>query len=202
MGIKPNFTRDDIKARCDAFIEAVKKKEIDRMMMLGEKCVIHAREVPPEIGFHDQTGNLRSSIGYAVFVDGVAVHSAYEQTLNGSTGVRAGQELAEKVGCTTTGVCLVVTAGMNYAVYVESKGRDVIASAEQLAIRELPIMLAQLTSNISRAADSSVSTMGTMGVDTIGTMGVDSPTVSADNASPNETPVVNTSQPQMDDEKK
>ena len=44
--------------------------------------------------------------------------------------------------------------------------------------------------------------MGTMGVDTIGTMGVDSPTVSADNASPNETPVVNTSQPQMDDEKK
>ena len=120
MGIKPNFTRDDIKARCDAFIEAVKKKEIERMMMLGEKCVIHAREVPPEIGFYDQTGNLRSSIGYAVFVDGVAVHSAYEQTLNGSTGVRAGQELAEKVGCTTTGVCLVVTAGMNYAVYVES----------------------------------------------------------------------------------
>lgn len=192
MGIKPNFTRDDIKARCDAFIEAVKKKEIDRMMMLGEKCVIHAREVPPEIGFHDQTGNLRSSIGYAVFVDGVAVHSAYEQTLNGSIGVKVGEALAKKVGETTTGVCLVVTAGMNYAVYVESKGRDVIASAEQLAIRELPIMLAQLTSNISRAAD---------GVDTIGTTGIDSPNVPADNASPNETPVANTSQPQMDDDK-
>ena len=160
MGITPNFTRNDVKKRCDAFLDAIKRQQVKRLHMLGEMCVAHAREVPPEIGFHDQTGNLRSSIGYAVFVDGVAVHSAYEQTLNGATGVIAGQELAEKVGCTTTGVCLVVTAGMNYAVYVESKGRDVIASAEQLAIRELPIMLAQLTSNISRAADSSVSTMG------------------------------------------
>ena len=145
MAIKPNFTRADIKARCDAFLEVVKKKQIERLQRLGEMCVTHAREVPPEIGFHDQTGNLRSSIGYAVFVDGVAVHSAYEQTLNGATGVKAGQALAEKVGSTTSGICLVVTAGMNYAVHVEAKGRDVIASAELLAKRELPNMLAQLT---------------------------------------------------------
>ena len=119
--------------------------------MLGEMCVAHAREVPPEIGFHDQTGNLRSSIGYAVFVDGVAVHSAYEQTLNGATGVIAGQELAEKVGCTTTGVCLVVTAGMNYAVYVESKGRDVLTSAEKEAEKLIARELADLITNVQQA---------------------------------------------------
>jgi hypothetical protein len=154
MGIKPNFTRDDVKKRCDAFLDAIKRQQVKRLQMLGEMCVAHAREVPPEIGFHDQTGNLRSSIGYAVFVDGVAIHSAYEQTLNGSTGVKVGEALAKKVGETTTGVCLVVTAGMNYAVHVEAKGRDVIASAELLAKRELPNMLAQLTSNILKAADS------------------------------------------------
>lgn len=153
MAITPNFTRDDVKKRCDAFLDAIKKAQVKRLQMLGEMCVKHAREVPPEIGFHDQTGNLRSSIGYAVFVDGVAVHSAYEQTLNGSTGVKAGQALAEKVGHETSGICLVVTAGMNYAVHVESKGRDVITSAEQLAKRELPNMLAKLINNIKRAAD-------------------------------------------------
>ena len=154
MAIKPNFTRDDIKKRCDAFLDAVKKAQIKRLQMLGEMCVTHAREVPPEIGFHDQTGNLRSSIGYAVFVDGVAVHTAYEQTLQGATGVKAGESLANKVGSETTGICLVVTAGMNYAVHVEAKGRDVITSAEQLAKRELPNMLAKLVNNIQRAAEA------------------------------------------------
>jgi hypothetical protein len=73
--------------------------------------------------------------------------------LSGATGVKAGQSLARKVGSETTGVCLVVTAGMNYAVHVESKGRDVITSAEQLAKRELPKMLAKLVENIKRAAE-------------------------------------------------
>lgn len=154
MAITPGFTRNDVKKRCDAFLDAIKRQQVKRLQMLGEMCVAHAREVPPEIGFHDQTGNLRSSIGYAVFVDGVAVHSAYEQTLNGATGVKVGESLAKKVGETTTGVCLVVTAGMNYAVHVESKGRDVITSAEQLAKRELPKMLERLVKNIQRAAEA------------------------------------------------
>lgn len=42
---------------------------------------------------------------------------------------------------------------MNYALYVESRGRDVIASAEQLAERELPRMLEKLVDNIKKAAE-------------------------------------------------
>lgn len=153
MGIEPTFKRGDVQNRFDAFLEEIQKKQIERAQVLGEMCVTHARNVPPEQGFHDQTGNLRSSIGYMVFVDGEAVHSFYEQTKEGATGVKVGQALAKKVGKGTTGVCLVVTAGMNYALYVESKGRDVIAGAEQLAKRELPRMLERLTNNIKKAAE-------------------------------------------------
>ena len=48
------------------------------------------------------------------------------------------------------GYVLVVVAGMNYAVYVESKGRDVLTSAEKLAETELPKMLRQLKDNIRK----------------------------------------------------
>ena len=118
--------------------------------MLGEMCVNHARNVPASQGFQDQTGNLRSSIGYMVFNDGVAVHIAYEQVKSGSEGAIKGESLARKVGEKSTGICLVVTAGMEYALYVESKGRDVISSAEKMAERELPRMLEKLVGNLSK----------------------------------------------------
>lgn len=121
------------------------------MQMLGEMCVTHAREIPKEIGFTDQTGNLRSSIGYMVFVDGVAVHESYEGT---PEGIKAGQDLSKKIGAKyKNGVSLVVTAGMNYAVHVEARGRDVLSSAEILAKKELPKMLDELKRNINKALE-------------------------------------------------
>ena len=153
MGIEAQFTRADVQKRFDAFLAQVEKQQIKRAQMLGEMCVTHARNVPAEQGFHDQTGNLRSSIGYMVFVDGVAVHSFYEAVKGGSEGVKAGEALAKKAGQGQQGVCLVVTAGMNYALYLETKGRDVITGAEHLAERELPRMLEKLVSNIQRATE-------------------------------------------------
>ena len=153
MGITPNFTQADIKKRSDAFLQAVEKAQIEELQRLGEMCVTHARSVPKEQGFEDQTGNLRSSIGYMVFVDGVAVHSFYEQVAGGSEGIKAGETLAKKVGEDQKGVCLVVTAGMNYAMYLEAKGRDVLTSAEHLAERELPRMLEDLITDIKRGAE-------------------------------------------------
>lgn len=153
MAIIPQFTKEDLQKRLDKFLEQIKLQQIKRLQMLGEKCVIHARSIPKEQGFEDQTGNLRSSIGYAVFVDGVAVHSFYDEIKGGSIGVKTGYDLAKKIGEKTDGVCLVVTAGMNYAQYVESKGRDVITSAEHLAERELPVMLEQLVNNIKKATE-------------------------------------------------
>lgn len=183
MGIEAQFTKEEVQERLDALLEQIQKYQIRRLQMLGEMCVNHARSVPKSQGFEDQTGNLRSSIGYAVFVNGIAVHSFYEPASvqsgsrlvkrkrklkdgtikeyqakmkiggDGAVGAQKGQELATKVGEKTNGVCLVVTAGMNYALYVESRGRDVIASAEQLAKRELPRMLEKLIDNIKKAAE-------------------------------------------------
>lgn len=153
MGITSNISRDDVKGRFDAFLEQIRQQQIKRLQRLGEMCVTHARNVPKEQGFQDQTGNLRSSIGYAVFEDGVAIHTMYEAIKGGSEGARKGEALANKVGSQKPGICLVVTAGMNYAIYVESKGRDVITSAEHMAERELPRMLAKLVQNIKRAAE-------------------------------------------------
>ncbi len=145
MGIEAKFTRSDVKKAYDNFVDGVKKQQIKRLQYLGEICLNEARM---NGNYQDQTGNLRSSIGYTVFVDGVAVHSMFEQTKEGSQGVRAGEVLANRVGKGTTGVCLVVTAGMDYALYVESKGYNVLSSAEHLAERELPRMLENLISKI------------------------------------------------------
>lgn len=152
MGITPKFNQGIVRERFDKFIEAIERAQIKRLKYLGELCVKHAREIPASTGFTDQTGNLRSSIGYMVFKNGVAVHEGYLQVKEGGEGIQSGKNLAMKVGAKyTEGIALVVTAGMNYAVYLEAKGRDVLTSAESLAKQELPKMVEDLKKNINRA---------------------------------------------------
>lgn len=149
MGIKVGASNQEVIKRLEDFRQAVINAQIANLQRLGEMCASHAKSVPAEQGFTDRTGNLRSSIGYAVFVDGVALHTSYEAVAGGEQGAKAGEELAQKVGKQyAQGVALVVTAGMNYAIYLEAKGRDVLTSAEHLAERELPRMLSALIEDI------------------------------------------------------
>ena len=155
MAIKPNFTKDDVRKRFDAFLNEIEKKQIARLQRLGEMCLVEART---NKGYMMQTGALLSSTGYEVFVDGVAIHSQFDAAsgaeINAAeTGIKSGQSIAETIGKGTKGIALVVVAGMNYAAYVEAKGYNVLSSAEHLAERELPRMLEKLISNIKRAAE-------------------------------------------------
>lgn len=155
MAIKPNFTKDDVRKRFDAFLNEVEKKQIDRLQRLGEMCLVEART---NKGYMMQTGALLSSTGYEVFVDGVAIHSQFDAASGAESnaaemGIKSGQSIAETIGKGTKGIALVVVAGMNYAAYVEAKGYNVLSSAEHLAERELPRMLEKLISNIKRAAE-------------------------------------------------
>lgn len=155
MAIKPNFTKDDVRKRFDAFLNEIEKKQIARLQRLGEMCLIEART---NKGYMMQTGALLSSTGYEVFVDGVAIHSQFDaasgaESNAAETGIKSGQSIAETIGKGTKGIALVVVAGMNYAAYVEAKGYNVLSSAEHLAERELPRMLEKLISNIKRAAE-------------------------------------------------
>lgn len=155
MAIKPNFTKDDVRKRFDAFLNEIEKKQIALLQRLGEMCLVEART---NKGYMMQTGALLSSTGYEVFVDGVAIHSQFDaasgaESNAAETGIKSGQSIAETIGKGTKGIALVVVAGMNYAAYVEAKGYNVLSSAEHLAERELPRMLEKLISNIKRAAE-------------------------------------------------
>lgn len=120
MGIRPKFTKDDIRERLDNFLIEVVKKQITQLQYLGEMCLIEARN---NKGYMMQTGALLSSTGYMIFVDGVALHTQFDAASGAESnaaqnGIKAGQGLAESVGKQTKGIALVVVAGMNYAAYV------------------------------------------------------------------------------------
>lgn len=155
MGVTPNFTKADVKKRIDAFLDVVERQQIKTLQQLGEMCLIEARN---NKGYMMQTGALLSSTGYQVFVDGVAIHSQFDAASGAESeaaarGIKTGQTIAEQIGKETKGVALVVVAGMNYATYVEARGKNVLTSAEHLAERELPKMLEKLITNIKRAAE-------------------------------------------------
>lgn len=154
MGITAKFTEADIQQHLDRFYQTVERRAIQRLQYLGELCVNHAKDLPAVVSYTDQTGNLRSSIGFMVFRNGLSIHSGFTgSNLSGSfEGSSQGMSLALQVGREyPKGLVLVVVAGMNYAVHVESQGRDVITSAEQLAVDVLPKMLESLKRNINNA---------------------------------------------------
>ncbi|MCD8282208.1 MAG: HK97 gp10 family phage protein [Prevotella sp.] len=100
---------------------------------LGEECIAKIRDRSAAESWIDHTGNLRSSIGYAVYEHGAEqIASAFATVGGGSEGSAEGrrmvQELASEYGNT---YALVVIAGMRYASYVEAiEGKDVLASTE------------------------------------------------------------------------
>lgn len=146
MGITPRFTSADFNNALARRIAAIELAIENRLKYLGEICLIEMRT---NKGYMDQTGNLTSSMGYIVVIRGrIATSAGFDGKAAGSaTGHSFASSLASKH---PNGYALYVVAGMNYAAYVEAKGRNVITSAEILAERQLPIMLAQLKANIGR----------------------------------------------------
>ena len=112
----------------------VQNKIIYNLSYIGEEAVKIARE---KGSYHDITGNLRSSIGYVILVDGNPVVNGKAQRFsgsegNGSKGAKQGKEMLSKLQAKFPwGIVLIVCAGMNYAAYVEDiRHRDVLATAK------------------------------------------------------------------------
>ena len=119
---------------------------------LGELCVIEARNRPQEISWYDRSGNLRSSIGYAIIHNGkILEYSDFTQVRQGNEGVRKGKALIEELSKKfANGYALVVVAGMNYAEFVEAmENKNVLASAELFARKELPGMMSKLKKQLA-----------------------------------------------------
>lgn len=82
-------------------------------------------------GFINHTGNLRSSLGAAVFKDGNMVfRTAFETILNGAKGSQEGMRAVDEVASEYTDVIAkVMVAGMDYAQKVEDiDTKDVLES--------------------------------------------------------------------------
>ena len=116
---------------------------------LGEEAVARARINGRYI---DHTGNLRSSIGYAVLVDGKPWMKAYPQSAGVGTDQQGGvdkgsrylDELIAKKDSKDK-IVLIVTAGMDYAEYVERiDTKDVLAQTELWTFDEFQKRMTQL----------------------------------------------------------
>ena len=83
--------------------------------------------------YKDQTGNLRSSIGYVIAKDGEVIISNFKESNKGSdksTGKEKGHRVAEDISLSFSGgYILVGVAGMDYAAAVEAKGYEVVTGA-------------------------------------------------------------------------
>lgn len=116
---------------------------------VGEECVLYART---NGSYTDQTGNLRSSVGYAVIDNGKVISkSGFGTIKQGAEGASQGKDfLSEIMSQQGNGLVLIVVAGMNYATYVEAKSYDVISGAELRSDALVPQLLRQLGFNVRK----------------------------------------------------
>lgn len=147
MALKGSFNKAAFDKAAAQVIQNQLEAAYDVLDYVGGECV---REARLNGDYKNITGNLRNSIGYVVMHKGQVVRSNFETTVNGEKSsdinpIEKGKSLAVEVGSGFgNNVVLVLVAGMHYATYVESKGRNVLTSAEQLAKQELPRMMKEV----------------------------------------------------------
>jgi hypothetical protein len=90
-------------------------------------CIEVVNEAKQLDTYKDQTGNLRSSIGYVIYNNGKKINEKFEQVEGGADGVKTGAQIADDAAKEyKQGIVAVIVAGMDYALAVESKGYDVL----------------------------------------------------------------------------
>ena len=143
MPIRQITPMSEIDRYTEQRLRGLEQAVIRTLTYCGEVCLNVARSTN---SYKDQTGNLRSSIGYVVAVDGRIVNqSDFETVKKGGNGSKQGAAFAKQlVRRFPKGVCLIVVAGMDYAVHVKNRGYDVLDSSELTADRIVPYMLKQL----------------------------------------------------------
>lgn len=143
MGMKRLTPVSQIDDFIQSKIERLERAIIDNMAYVGETCVNVARDTN---SYKDQTGNLRSSIGYILIKNGRVIQmSDFEQVKEGEKGVTEGSKFAKSLTKKfPQGIVLVVVAGMNYAHHVAANGYDVLDSAQLMAERLVPGIMKKL----------------------------------------------------------
>ena len=141
MGIKAKFTLKDVqKITTEFYNNAV--KSIYQALELAAYDVVNDAKMRET--YADQSGNLRSSIGFVIYYNGEKVSTGgfgggalfpNKEGVRGSgkEGTEKGGNVAEEIAEQfPKGFVLVVVAGMEYAAYVEAKGYDVLTGSSFL----------------------------------------------------------------------
>lgn len=143
MGIQQTTPQSQIDAQIQAFVDQRRDKVIKLLSYIGEKC---ADEAKTNGAYTDRSGNLRASIGYVVVDNGKVVFgSTFDMKDEGWEGKAAGEEQLRNLAAHyTSGLVLIVVAGMDYAAKVEAMNLNVLSSAELLAEQEVPRLMKKL----------------------------------------------------------
>jgi len=124
MPLIPGFSQGSINSRIDRFVLNIEQRIILILAMVGEAFVNAARSTQT---YHDQTGNLRSSIGYIIAKNGEIIQENVQGTSEGKTNAK--EVASEVLRENPKGFILIGVCGMEYAAAVESKGYDVITGS-------------------------------------------------------------------------
>jgi hypothetical protein len=155
MPISANFDIDGMfEGIYRMFDEALVESIIEAMRLACLDTVSDAKQLDT---YKDRTGNLRSSIGYGIYDNGEKVEDYFQANPvaagvikeeykhkteegvktgvreveiggDGEDGVKGGRELVEDIAKGfPNGVVAIVVAGVDYALWVEGNGKDVIS---------------------------------------------------------------------------
>lgn len=135
MPITQLTPKQEIEAYIDEQVSRLRTVILRNLAYIGEQCLNKARSTD---SYKDQTGNLRSSIGYVIVEDGKVIQASNfapsEKGTDKAKGQATGKAYASELAARfPSGITLLVVAGMNYAAYVSAKGYDVLDGAELLA---------------------------------------------------------------------
>lgn len=150
--IKPRFTKADLYKMFAKKLEVLEQAMILSIEVIAEECVKIARDLRDSgteqfktygvskkaIKYYtDRSGNLRSSVGYAIYLNGELYKENFQQVSGGSEGVEKAKSLIIS-RVKKQGIQLIVVAGMGYARYVEAYGFEVLTPSRDYAEKELP----------------------------------------------------------------
>lgn len=125
--MQPKFTTKELETQLLNWAADNERKFIIALSYIGEEFVNRARTINT---YKDRTANLRSSIGYVIAKNGKILSRNYHQFAATNEGVSDGLEVAQEAADQhPNGIVLLVTAGMQYALMVESKNYDVLSGS-------------------------------------------------------------------------
>lgn len=139
MEARPLYTQEELQQAIEERTQTEINVLVRELQYMAEEVVTEARTGVKKMGkdYKTQTGNLRSSIGYVIALNGQVVTESeftpIRGTESGEKGRDTGREFAREIASTLPNLSVVIVAGMNYATYLHGRGYDVLDTAELVA---------------------------------------------------------------------